>query len=75
MLYNIWILNKIKSLSKISCFLLPKLTGSMDWNEKFNFMHANVTLINRGFREWVNQICRTEAVANGHDCFSFDNNT
>lgn len=46
----------------------------MNWIEKFNFMHANVTLINRGFGELVNQICKTAAVANGHDYFLFDNN-
>ena len=46
----------------------------MNWNEKFKFMHANVTLTNRDFSELVNQICRTAAVANGRDCFLFDNN-
>lgn len=50
-----------------------KLNGSMNWIEKFNFMHANATLINGGFGELVNQVCKTAAVANGHDCFSFDN--
>ena len=29
----------------------------MNWNEKFNFMHANMTLTNRDFSELVNQIC------------------
>lgn len=37
-------------------------------------MHANVTRINWGFGELVNQICRAVAIANGRDCFSLDNN-
>lgn len=39
----------------------------MNWIEKFNFMHTNATLINSGFGELVNQICKTVAAANGHD--------
>lgn len=46
----------------------------MNWIETFDFMPADVTLTNEGFSEVVNQICRTAAIAHGHDCFSFDKN-